>query len=85
MLRSAAVQERVQAIFANALNTQVPSTDTLLIDSGVLDSLSLVELLVEIEREFSVSVPLEDLDLESFNTIRSISDLIVSLNGRSPG
>jgi acyl carrier protein len=84
-LKHSAVEERVQEIFRSTLSVQVPSSETDLIDAGVLDSLTLVELLFQIEREFSVSIPLDDLELESFTSIRRISDLIVSMNGHGPG
>lgn len=73
----------MQEIIRDTLNVEVPSAETDLIDSGVLDSLALVELLFEIERAFAVSIPLEDLELESFTSIRRISDLIVSTNGKA--
>jgi acyl carrier protein len=79
----AAVQRRVQEIIRSTLSVEVESVDTDLIDSGVLDSLALVELLFEIEREFAVSIPLEDLELESFTSVQRISDLIVSVNGKA--
>lgn len=73
----------MQEIIRDTLDVEVPSAETDLIDSGVLDSLALVELLFEIERAFAVSIPLEDLELESFTSIRRISDLIVSMNGKA--
>jgi acyl carrier protein len=75
------VTERVSRIFVEALNIQVPSEDTDLIESGFIDSLALVELLFAIEREFSVTVPLDELDIDSFRNLRSISELVAA-NGR---
>ena len=75
--------ERVSRIFVEALNIQVPSEDTDLIESGYIDSLALVELLFAIEREFSVTVPLDELDIDDFRNLRRISELVAA-NGR-PG
>jgi methoxymalonate biosynthesis acyl carrier protein len=77
------VSERVQRLFVEALNIQVPSEDTDLIESGYIDSLALVELLLAIEREFSVTMPLDELDIDSFRSVRRISELVAA-NGR-PG
>jgi acyl carrier protein len=74
------VTERVERLFLDALNIQVPSKDTDLIEAGYIDSLALVELLFAIEREFSVTVPLDELDIDSFRTLESISALVA--NGR---
>jgi methoxymalonate biosynthesis acyl carrier protein len=77
------VNERVKQIFVDALNIQVPSEDTDLIEGGYIDSLALVELLFAIEREFSVTVPLDELDIDNFRDVRRISELVAA-NGR-PG
>lgn len=58
------------------LYIEVPAEDTDLIAAGVLDSLMLVELLVQIERTFDVTIALEDLDLEQFRTLRDMARYI---------
>jgi acyl carrier protein len=70
------VSGRVQRLFLETLNVEVPSEDADLIESGVIDSLALVELLFAIEREFSVSLPLDDLEIDSFRSVSRISDVI---------
>jgi D-alanine--poly(phosphoribitol) ligase subunit 2 len=67
---------RVRAVFVETLNIQVPSEDTDLIDGGLLDSLALVELLVELEQRFGVDIPLDTLDVDDFRTVRRIGQLI---------
>ena len=72
------MRERIAAIFSGALHLDVPSFDTDLFDSGVLDSLAFVELLLNLEREFGVTTSVEDLELEHFKSIASIADFIES-------
>ena len=76
-----AVTDRVQRLFVETLNVEVPSPDTDLIEGGLLDSLALVELLFALEREFAVTIPLENLDIDSFRSIRSIAELLESSGG----
>jgi D-alanine--poly(phosphoribitol) ligase subunit 2 len=78
---SEAVTDRVQRLFVEALNLQVPSPDADLIDGGLLDSLALVELLFAIEREFNVSIPLEELDIDVFRTVNSIASFVEQSGG----
>jgi acyl carrier protein len=78
------VSARVQRIFAETLNIEVPSDETDLIEAGYIDSLALVELLFALEREFSVSVPLDELEIDDFRNLQSISELVAAANGR-PG
>jgi acyl carrier protein len=75
------VSDRVQRLFVEALNIQVPSDETDLIETGLIDSLALVELLFAIEREFSVNLPLDDLDIENFRSLRRIGEFIAGAGG----
>jgi len=70
--------DRIQRIFWHELNLDVASIDADLIESGVLDSLHLVDLLVHIEREFQTSVSPEDLEFDNFRTIASIATFVAS-------
>ncbi len=73
--------DAVVAIFRDKLNIDVPGTDVDVIETGLLDSLGLVTLVVEIEEQFNVSVPFETLDVDDFRTVRSIADLVESQSG----
>ena len=75
-MADARVIDRVQRLFVETLNTSAPSPDADLIDTGVLDSLALVELLFALEREFGVTIPLEELDIDTFRSVSSIADLV---------
>ena len=66
---TAALADRIGGIIRDVLGVEVPSHDTDLLDSGLLDSLALVSLLAEIEREFAIELPLEDLDVDQFRTV----------------
>jgi acyl carrier protein len=76
-----AVTDRVQRLFVETLNVEVPSPDTDLIEGGLLDSLALVELLLALEREFAVTIALENLDIDSFRSIRSIAGFVEDTKG----
>ena len=75
-MADASTTDRVQRLFVETLNTSAPSADADLIDSGLLDSLALVELLFALEREFDVQIPLEELDIESFRSVGQIAGLV---------
>jgi D-alanine--poly(phosphoribitol) ligase subunit 2 len=69
---------RLQRTFVEVLNMVIPSPDTDLIETGRLDSLALVELLFELEQQFKVDIALEDLDIETFRSVRRIAEFIDS-------
>ncbi len=70
---------RVGRIFGEQLGLEVPTPETDLIETGLLDSLALVELLLGLEEEFGVEVPLAELEIESFRSVRSIAAYVGSL------
>ena len=55
------------------------NTATGLIDNKVLDSFDIVTLVAEIDAEYDVSVPAEELIPENFNTAQAIFALIEKL------
>lgn len=75
-MASEAVNDGIRRLFVQALNIEVPSEDTDLIDGGLLDSLALVELLFAIEREFGIRIQLDELDIESFRTVERIGEFV---------
>jgi D-alanine--poly(phosphoribitol) ligase subunit 2 len=73
-----AVVESLRALFVRTFHIDVPSTDTDLLETGILDSFQLVELLVQLEREFGVHITIEDIDLEDLRTLERIARLVAS-------
>jgi acyl carrier protein len=69
----------IEEIFREALGIEVPSPSTDVIETGLIDSLSLVALLAEIEQRFAVRMPLEDLDIESLRSTETIAALVERL------
>ena len=51
-----------------------------LISSGALDSFNILVLIVELEKEFKIKIPLEKFDINSLNTISKISNYIKNKN-----
>ena len=70
---------RAQRVFEDALSVAAPAPDVDIVQSGLIDSLGLVTLLFELEREFDVKVPLESLDVEDFRTIANLVRTIAGL------
>jgi D-alanine--poly(phosphoribitol) ligase subunit 2 len=68
--------ERVRQLIAEVLEVDAEMEDLDLIGSGLLDSLALVELLFQIEEEFHVRMPLEELDLDTVRTVRGLAAFI---------
>ena len=76
MLEHHGIYQKLTELFAKKLNLEVSSVNTDLVETGLLDSLALVELLAQLEETFSVSVSIDDLELENFRSIASIAGFI---------
>lgn len=74
------MQEQLAREITQLLNDQllveVNSPEDDLLASGVLDSLTLVQLLFDLERRFGVTIPLEELEIDDFRSINSIASLV---------
>jgi acyl carrier protein/D-alanine--poly(phosphoribitol) ligase subunit 2 len=64
------IETRVAQLIENIILTSV-DPDTMLIDSGLVDSLSAVDVTLAVEREFGVKIPPSEIDvhLESVQTL----------------
>lgn len=66
-------------LFETDLNVAVPSADTELLEGGLLNSVTFVELVMLLEERFGVTVPIDDIEVEQFRTIRQIALFVGSL------
>ena len=51
-----------------------------LIDDGILDSLDIVTIVTEIDAEFGVTIPAEEIIPENFNSAEALMALITKLD-----
>lgn len=73
--------KHIAALFESQLDLVVPSADTDLFESGALDSLSFVKLLLHIETDFGIAVSLEELDLDEFRSVAAIAGFVARRTG----
>ena len=65
----------VHALVEEKLGLQA-ALDTDLIATGILDSLTLVELLMDLETHFRITISLEDLELDDIRSIVLLAKLV---------
>ena len=76
MVENYGIHQELTELFAKKLSLEVSSVDTDLVETGLLDSLALIELLAQLEETFGVSVSTDDLELENFRSIASIAGFV---------
>jgi acyl carrier protein len=79
MTEAADIWTRVTQIMRDVLQAEVDSEDVDLLEGAVLDSLMFVELLHELQVEFGVEIPLDELEIDNFRTIHRIARYIQHL------
>lgn len=52
------------------------ANDELLWETGILDSITIIELAVEIENEFGISIPIEEIIIDNFGSVDLLSSFI---------
>jgi D-alanine--poly(phosphoribitol) ligase subunit 2 len=72
------ISQRLLNLFGDAFRIDPPAPDIDLIETGILDSLQLVELLYRLEQEFGARIPIEDIDLDDLRTLERITRLVVA-------
>ena len=70
------VCERISGLIRQSLGVEVGSFDTDLIETGLIDSLGLISLLAEIEREFGFELPLDTLQVDDFRTVETAASYV---------
>jgi D-alanine--poly(phosphoribitol) ligase subunit 2 len=76
--------ERLGALFVESFHIEVPSSDTDLLETGILDSFQFVELLLELEQRFGFKIKIESIDLDDLRTLSRIARLVAA-NGGAAG
>ncbi len=67
---------QLNALFLDQLSIEVPGPDTDLIETGMIDSMKLVELLVQIEQQFGLRIELEQIEIDDLRSVRGIARMI---------
>jgi acyl carrier protein len=72
----------VQTLFLEKLNIRVDTTDQDLFQTGVLDSATMVRLLLHMEEHFALRLPIEEIGPDSLRSLESMAELVA---GRKSG
>ena len=75
-MSSEEVSARILAILESTTGETIESPDANLLEEGVLDSLALVDVIVQIETLFSVTISFDDLELEDIESVHSLARVV---------
>jgi D-alanine--poly(phosphoribitol) ligase subunit 2 len=75
----------IYAALRDRLMVIVPSADVDLFETGLVDSIGLVELIIELEDRFGISLPMDNLEIADLRTVRRIAELILRVSDEAIG
>ena len=75
------LHDEIIQFFDEELNIDVPSTDTDLVEEGLLDSLTFVQLLYHFEQQYGVEMDLEELEIDTLRSVKRIATFLQSQEG----
>lgn len=81
MHNGTALEGRLARLFVERLNTEVPTADTDLFETGLLDSLRFVEFLAALETDFGIGVAVEELQIDAFRSLSRIAAFVRAKQG----
>ncbi len=76
------IEEQLAGYFRERIDTEV-AVDTQLIESGLIDSMGIQELIAFIENAYTLEFEMDDLTVDNFATINDIKNLILLKRGES--
>ena len=69
-------KEQISGILETDLHLNVPGPDTDLVAEGLLDSLALVDLVLQLETKHGISIDLESIEIDDLRSVNSIYALV---------
>jgi len=72
-----------EQIRLHILHTQLPGEDPEqlqidddLLDSGILDSMGIMQLVAHLEKEYGISIPTEEIEPEQFTSVATLASFV---------
>jgi len=73
--------DQIAAFFSDRLNLTVSSPAEDLLETGVLDSLAFVDLVMHLEQQFAIRISADELEPENFRSVEKIAGFVAARNG----
>ena len=70
------VCEQIMLTLIEKVQVDVPSVDTDLLETGILDSMTVVELIMNIEETFGITITFKDIEFDQLRSVARIAELV---------
>lgn len=72
------IKEKIKSLILEVSETEVNDED-LLLDEEILDSMSILYLVTELEEDYQIQISLDFITEKNFKNVDSIANLIISI------
>ena len=76
------VKDTIRGFIQRSISVPQLDDDANLFESGIVNSLFAVQLMTFIEKQFSIEVGMDDLDIENFKSLNATTAFVLRKNGR---
>ncbi|MCI0666028.1 MAG: acyl carrier protein [Acidobacteria bacterium] len=76
MVGSAVSYDQIIHLLSERVHVEAPSVDADLMESGLLDSLTLVELMSSLEEQFGIHISFDEVEIDNFRSARKIAEFV---------
>jgi len=76
MVISAVSNDQIIHLLSERVHVEAPSADTDLMETGLLDSLTLVELMSSLEEQFGIHISFDEVEIDNFRSARRIAEFV---------
>ena len=77
MNASVVLKEYIREELMNGANSELDESENLLA-AGIIDSLGILRLVSFVEEKFGIEVPDEDVTIDNFQSVKSMSDYVAA-------
>jgi acyl carrier protein len=70
--------QAIQSLCLEKMSIRIDAADADLFAVGALDSMTLVQLILHLEEHFGLTLPMEELETESFRSLDAIAQLVAA-------
>jgi acyl carrier protein len=67
---------KITKLLSEKVLIEASSVDTDLVETGLLDSLKLVELMASLEDEFGITISFDEIEIDNFRSVASIAEYV---------
>jgi len=72
---------QIAAFFSERLHLTISSPAEDLFETGVLDSMAFVDLVMHLEQHYDIRISADDLELDNFRSVAKIASFVAAHNG----